>query len=76
MLLFPAVLVLGGKKKKQTDFSSFMFHMQATSQQTLVFTPTLIKVNDFVVWGHWYKTCAPFSLCYEQKFTISRCIQH
>lgn len=53
---FCQLLVFWGKS--QTDFSSFMFHIQATSQQTLVFTPMLIKVNDFVVWGHWYKTCA------------------
>lgn len=33
-----------------------MFHLQATCQQTLVFTPMLIKVNYFVVWGHWHKT--------------------
>lgn len=44
------LVFLGGKS--QTDFPSFMFHIQATSQQTLVFTPMLIKVNDFVVWGH------------------------
>lgn len=52
-----------------------MFHIQATSQKTLVFTPMLIKVNYFVVLGHWYKTCALFSLCNVQKFKISRCIQ-
>lgn len=75
MLPFASCISFGGKKG-QTDFSSFMFHIQATSQQTLVFTPMLIKVNYFVVLGHWYKTCAPFSLCYVQKFTISRCIQH
>lgn len=57
-------------EKSQTDFSSFMFHIQATSQQTLVFTPMLIKVNYFVVLGHWCKTCASFSLCYAQKFKI------
>lgn len=53
-----------------------MFHLQATCQQTLVFTPMLIKVNYFVVWGHWYKTCGLLGLCYIQKFKISRCIQH
>lgn len=53
-----------------------MFHIQATGQQTLVFTLMLIKVNYFVVLGHWYKTCILFSLCYVQKFKISRCIQH
>lgn len=73
--LLPAVLVFLGKKC-QTHFSSFMFHIQATSQQTLVFTLMLIKVNYFVVLGHWYKTCTLFSLCYVQKFKISRCIQH
>lgn len=63
-------------EKIQTDFSSFMFHIQATSQKTLVFTPMLIKVNYFVVLGHWYKTCALLSLCNVQKFKISGCIQH
>lgn len=53
-----------------------MFHLQATCQQTLVFTPMLIKVNYFVVWGHWHKTCGLLGLCYVQKFKISRCIQH
>lgn len=74
--LLPAVLVffLGGGS--QIHFFSFMFHIQATSQQTLVFTLMLIKVNYFVALGHWYKTCILFSLCYKQKFKISRCIQH
>lgn len=49
MLPFASSISFWGKRN-QTDFSSFMFHIQATSQQTLVFTPMLIKVNDFVVW--------------------------
>lgn len=73
--LLPAVLVFWGEKS-QTQFSSFMFHIQATSQQTLVFTLMLIKVNYFVVLVHWYKTCTLFSLRYKQKFKISRCFQH
>lgn len=78
MLPLPAVLVFLGGKAKHTVFFFFsvMFHIQATGQQTLVFTLMLIKVNYFVVLGHWYKTCILFSLCYVQKFKISRCIQH
>lgn len=73
-MAFASCISFGGGKS-QTHFSSF-FHIQATSQQTLVFTLMLIKVNYFVVLGHWYKTCILFSLCYVQKFKISRCIQH
>lgn len=75
MLPFASCISFLGEKI-QTDFSSFMFHIQATSQKTLVFTPMLIKVNYFVVLGHWYKTCALLSLCNVQKFKISGCIQH
>lgn len=75
MLPLPAVLVFLRGKKPNTLFYSVMFHIQATGQQTLVFTLMLIKVNYFVVLGHWYKTCILFSLCYVQKFKISRCIQ-
>lgn len=75
MLPFASCISFWGGKI-QTDFSSFMFHIQATSQKTLVFTPMLIKVNYFVVLGHWYKTCALLSLCNVQKFRISGCIQH
>lgn len=33
-----------------------IFHIQATSQQTLEFSPRLIKVGYFVVFGYWSKT--------------------
>jgi len=33
-----------------------IFHIQTTSQQTLEFSPRLIKVGYFVVFGYWSKT--------------------
>lgn len=45
------------KKKDSPSEKIFcMLHIQTTSQQTLEFSPRLIKVGYFVVFGYWSKT--------------------
>lgn len=44
------------KKDSPSEKIFCMLHIQTTSQQTLEFSPRLIKVGYFVVFGYWSKT--------------------